>query len=182
MKKHFILLILIAFAAFSCADNELEDSDFKMDPISNPEGPLRTLFFENMQSGIAFYEYDRPAADTAKSAFKLKLSSGIKDTLTVVQNKVTILPFELIKPNPSMIAKITELQFSLPGLQSFWLFPTLTGNQNQIRLIVPLLVREGLFQAEVTGSIQEIKVVAGKNDTTRKTTALKPIFLKVSKK
>lgn len=81
-----------------------------------------------------------------------------------------------------MIAKITELQFSLPGLQSFWLFPTLTGNQNQIRLIVPLLVREGLFQAEVTGSIQEIKVVAGKNDTTRKTTALKPIFLKVSKK
>jgi len=73
MKNIFILLIPIAFAAFSCADNELEDSDFKMDPISNPEGALRTLFFDNMQSGIAFYEYDRPEADTAKSAFKLKL-------------------------------------------------------------------------------------------------------------
>ena len=180
MKKLFILLIPIAFAAFSCADNELEDSDFKMDPISNPEGALRTLFFDNMQSGIAFYEYDRPAADTAKSAFKLKLSSGIKDTITVVQNKVTILPFEVIKPNPSMNVKIKELQFSFPGLQSFWLFPTSIGNQ--IRLIVPSLVREGLFRAEVSGSIEEVKVIAGKNDTTRRTTAIKPIFLKVSKK
>ena len=180
MKKLIILLILIAFAAFSCADNELKDSDFKMDPVSNPEGALRTLFFDNMQSGIAFYEYDRPEADTAKSAFKLKLSSGLKDTIPVVQNKVTILPFEVIKPDPLMNVKITELQFSFPGLESFWLIPTLTGTQ--IRLIVPLLVREGLFRAEVTGSIEEVKVVAGKNDTTRRTSALKPIFLKVSKK
>lgn len=184
MRKFKLISIFLAVLAFSCGEKELNDSNFRIDPATNPEGAIRSLFFDNMQTGIAFYEYDRPASDTIQPGFALKLTPADTDSIKVVYDKLCILTFQKVVPATFSKTRMSNLQLSMPGLDSYWDFPAMSKSSevNQIRFIAPYFLREGTMAVDVTASIECIKLVSGKPDTSIITTPPRKLFLKISKK
>lgn len=156
----FVLFIFSAFILLeSCTDSDLQDSDFRIDVIKNPDAALRSFFFVNMQDSIEFYQFGRPEADTAagrKFGIRLVPPAGNKDTLTASYNQPVVIQVEKDSSTPAS-ASITNLYLSLPENQAYWRFRSVNGTQlSQINLRLPTLLRPGTFPIQVSGLIEKI--------------------------
>lgn len=158
------LLIISALVLFSsCSETDLPDSNFRIDPIKNPDAALRCFFFSNMQDSIEFYQFGRPAVDTGrgrKFGIRWIPSPGSKDTLQAGYDQVTTLRFDRDSITPSN-ALITSLHLGFPGIQSenqaYWRFRPAQGAREvkQINLLFPSLIRPGSFPILVGGILEQ---------------------------
>jgi hypothetical protein len=184
MKMKKLIFIIPVLFLFSCGEFDAPDADFRINPLTEPEAALRSLFFERMQDSIAFNEFGRPVVDTSKTArFGIRFvpAANQKDTVLVGFNEVATLNFDKDSLTPAN-AMITSLHLSFPGSQAYWKFGPKVNTREikQIKMIIPNVVRAGSFRIQVGATIEQNRLdTSGIVKTVQAVVAEKNIILKL---
>lgn len=155
-KSRSFFFVFVTVLLFSCGDLAMPDSDYKIDPVTEQDLAIRSLFFLGDNASF-FVDDSRPQVDTSKGRrFGIKWPlAGQRDTVFAGYANGTDISFGL-DSNTAAGIKIKNLYLTLPNTPGYWKFSPKAGlsEVKSMRIVFPSIFKPGFFSFRVGATLE----------------------------